>query len=121
MTGRARRTPVSRLATRPVVRVEPAGLQIEVDPGETVIEAAWRHGLHWPTICFGQAQCMACHLRVLEGAEHLSPLGAEERHALRSRLRGGRRADISGLRLACRAEATGDVVVQKKGVRPADE
>ena len=42
-----------------VVRVEPAGVDIPVDDGETLMAAAVRAGYRWPTVCGGQAQCGA--------------------------------------------------------------
>jgi 2Fe-2S ferredoxin len=103
---------------RRVVRVEPSGREIEVLPGETLIEAAWRQGLYWPTICYGQAQCMACHVVVQSGADNLSEVGEEEAEAMRLllRVRGGRSVDRR--RLACRLEVLGPAVVEKRGVRP---
>jgi 2Fe-2S ferredoxin len=104
--------------TRPVVHVEPAGADIEVESGETIIEAAWRLGYHWPTVCYGQATCTSCHVEVLSGEEHLSAIGEEERDALDHRMSGSARRDATRTRLACRARVTGDVTVHKLGVRP---
>jgi 2Fe-2S ferredoxin len=103
----------------PVVHVEPIGIDLELLRGETIIEAAWRYGYHWPTVCYGQAQCTACHVEVQSGAEHLTPVGDEEREALEQRLPGAGRRDLTRVRLACRAQATGDVTVHKLGVRPS--
>ena len=102
----------------PVVHVEPIGIDLELQPGETIIEAAWRHGYRWPTACYGQAECTLCHVEVLSGEEHLTPVDDEERDALEQRLPGAGRRDLTRIRLACRAQATGDVTVHKRGVRP---
>lgn len=101
----------------PVVHVEPVGVDLELQPGETIIEAAWRLGYHWPTICYGQANCTMCHVEVLSGAEHLSPVEEDEHEALQHRLPGSGRRDLTQVRLACRARANGDATVRKKGVR----
>ena len=101
-----------------VVHVEPIGIDLELYPGETIIEAAWRNGYDWPTVCFGQASCTECHVEVLAGVEHLTPVGAEERDALEHRLPGAGSRDLTRIRLACRASATGDVTVRKDGVDP---
>lgn len=79
------------------------------------MEAAWRLGLYWPTICYGQAECAACHVVVLEGEANLSEVGAEEADAIRTRVRPRDRRER---RLACRMEVYGPVVVEKRGVRP---
>ncbi len=104
--------------TRPTVRVEPLGVEIEVHPGESLIEAAWREGFYWPTICYGQAQCTACHVVVTSGADHLSDVGQEEADAIQLLRRGRARRNIDNVRLACRLEVQGPAVVEKRGVRP---
>ena len=105
----------------PRVRVEPLGVEIEVHAGETLIEAAWRLGYHWPTSCYGQAQCTLCNVAVVAGDEHLSEIGEEEANALWDLLSGRGTRDVSRRRLACRAEVSGPVTVEKPGVRPRDE
>lgn len=96
----------------PVVRVEPAGIDLTVEPGEALIEAAWRLGYVWPTTCYGQAECTACAVEILAGAEHASTVADDEAAGLATLGRKGRR-----LRLACRLRVDGDVVVRKRGVR----
>lgn len=98
----------------PTVRVDPDGIEVTIEPPETLIEAAWRLGYYWPTRCYGQAECTACNIEILEGAEHASPIEAEEAAALASM--GTRRR---GVRLACRTRFDGDAVVHKRGVRAA--
>jgi len=91
------------------VRVEPAGIELTVEPGETVMHAAERLGYRWPTVCHGQAV-----------SEHLVAPAPLERSALGSSpvvaAAGG-----GHVRLACQATVTGDVVVGKRGVRPMSE
>lgn len=99
----------------PIVRIEPAGLDLEVRPGEAIAEAAWRQGYKWPTRCYGQAECMACALRVVEGELQTEPAGEEETERMQALL--PRRLRGPSTRLACRVRVTGDgVVVEKKGV-----
>jgi 2Fe-2S ferredoxin len=97
------------------VRVEPAGVEFDVRPGEAVIQAAWRAGYQWPTTCWGQADCGVCAMEILEGVELLSP--AEKLEA--DRLRSLPRREGGGRRLACqtRIVADGRVTVRKPGVR----
>ncbi|KPM57606.1 ferredoxin [Frankia sp. CcI49] len=122
------------------MRVEPLGAELTVEPGETVIEAAWRLGYHWPTTCHGQGTCTVCRLEVVRGAEHLVPPDDAECGALEPLLSGGLPRGLQGvagiegaaapadvvdapdltgvgnLRLACRVRVTGDVVVRRRGV-----
>lgn len=98
------------------VSVEPRGIVIEVNEGETIMAAAERSGYHWPTLCHGDATCSICWAEVTEGSQNLSVIDEDERTTLgllSPRLRATRNA-----RLACRAKVTGDVTVRKPGVRP---
>ncbi len=100
------------------VRVEPAGIDLQVGVGETVFAAALRTDLTWPTICYGQARCTACALRVIDGHQNLVPPDSVEQGVLRQLAsRRGRRSSRD-TRLACRLTVTGDVTVEKRGVRP---
>lgn len=100
-----------------MVRVEPAGFELELEAGETLAEAAWRLGYHWPTTCWGQAECMLCYVRVLEGEGQAEPPEDEELSRMESLMPRPFRSPVT--RLACRLRVRGPgVVVQKKGVRP---
>ena len=107
----------------PIVRVLPAGVEFEVRPGESVAEAAWRQGVTWPTKCWGQAECMVCFVRMVDGELSTTPPSDEELHEMRTRLPKRLRSPLT--RLACRMKVTGEgVVLEKKGVSapavPAD-
>jgi 2Fe-2S ferredoxin len=99
------------------VRVQPGDIEFDVEPGESVAEAAWRHGYTWPTKCWGQAECMVCWARILEGEDSVPEKTEEEELAMRTRLpaklRGAR------TRLACQLTVIGEgLVLEKKNVRP---
>ena len=99
-----------------IVRIEPSGLEIDVADGESVAEAAWRQGYHWPTQCWGQAECMVCYVRVLSGEDQIDPPETDEAHQLETVLPRPLRGPHT--RLACRLQVRGSgVVLQKKGVR----
>jgi 2Fe-2S ferredoxin len=96
----------------PSITVEPDRIVLALAPGETLIEAAWRLGYVWPTTCYGQAECTACHVEIVDGGEHASPVQDDEAAALA--VLGARRQSV---RLACRLKFNGDAVVRKRGVR----
>jgi ferredoxin, 2Fe-2S len=99
-----------------VVRVEPAGFELEVQSGETLAEAAWRLGYYWPTSCWGQAQCMLCYVRVIAGELATQPPDDDELHQMETMMPSQVRSPVT--RLACRLQINGPgVVVEKKGVR----
>jgi ferredoxin, 2Fe-2S len=100
------------------VRVEPAGIELDVLPGETVMAAAVRDGYRWPTVCGGLAECGTCVLAVVApppgGLARPGPLEAGRLAAVPER----RFAPDEEWRLACqlRVGAPG-LVVRKRGVR----
>jgi ferredoxin, 2Fe-2S len=96
------------------VRVEPAGIDIEVRPGETLFDAAWREGYEWPTVCMGQMLCTACHVIVCRGAENTLPIVQKDEHsAIRRVSRRLYAGQIDGVRLACQLEVRGPVTVRQ--------
>jgi ferredoxin, 2Fe-2S len=99
------------------VRIEPAGVDIAVDEGESLMAAAVRAGYRWPTVCGGQAQCGVCVLTVVSSPDALPPP---------SPLEAGRLAVVpervlwpdAELRLACQLRIDSDgLVAFKRGVR----
>jgi ferredoxin, 2Fe-2S len=102
------------------VRVEPAGLVVEVADGETVMAAAARAGYRWPTVCGGLAECGTCALEVVSGGGSLpgpAPLEADRLAAIPE----GRLWPDRSFRLACQLRPPGrdgepELVVRKKGV-----
>ncbi|WP_210716599.1 2Fe-2S iron-sulfur cluster-binding protein [Amycolatopsis acididurans] len=102
------------------VVVEPAGFTIDVEPGESLADAAWRQGYRWPTTCWGKAECTVCAVVVVGGAEATLPAEDEETGALRDRM--PRHLRTTRSRLACRLRFREDgAVVEKRGVRPPPE
>ena len=97
-----------------IVLVEPAGIRLVPEPGETVFAAARRCGYRWPTVCGGLGTCRTCVMVVESGRENCAPIGdleAEGLDALKESKNGVHR-------LACQTAVTGDVVVFKRGVKP---
>lgn len=108
------------MTTGGTVRVEPSGIEVDLDPDETLMAAALRAGWWWPTICKGNAQCNRCYVDVLEGVDAVEPMSVTEREGLRRvRWHGG--PDREGERLACQLRVSGSVMVRKVGVRAMDD
>ena len=89
--------------------VEPSGVVLEVAQGETILAAALRLGVDWPTACEGIAECNDCVVAAVQG--ELSPVRPDERDALRWY---SRKEDE---RLACQAKVVTDVVVRRDDLR----
>lgn len=77
------------------------GGSIEARRGETLVQAARRHGSHVWFICDGRGICQTCECRVVSGAAHLSEPSDLERAGVSE----GRRR--RGYRLGCQARLTG--------------
>ncbi|MCW2830625.1 MAG: ferredoxin [Aeromicrobium sp.] len=103
------------------VLVEPAGHAIEVQDGESVIQAAWREGYDWPTLCYGMGTCTACQCEIVEGLDRVSPTTEAERSMLSGLANRRRRRDPRRVRLACQLRVVGNVVIRKPGVRLAEQ
>ncbi|MBM4204468.1 MAG: 2Fe-2S iron-sulfur cluster binding domain-containing protein, partial [Gammaproteobacteria bacterium] len=88
----------------------------DIAADETIIQAAWRNGLTWPTICGGAGTCKTCVFLTLDGAEHLLPPEPWEASGLRS-IAASLPVNGQGWRLACQAKVLGDIRLRKSGVR----
>ena len=94
------------------VRLMPLDIDIEVLEGETLMAAARRIALHWPSVCDGQGNCTACYVKIEEG---MGNAGAAHPQEL-ERLHFAGRRDPS-YRLACQLRASGPMRVSKSGVK----
>jgi 2Fe-2S ferredoxin len=63
------------------IRFEPDGLEVEVEVGSNLKQAAEKCGAPLGSACGGVCACSTCHVYVKEGLEDLSPmeLGEEDR------------------------------------------
>ncbi len=93
------------------VRLEPAGEAFDTGDGESVLDAALRHGLNLPHSCRG-GSCMSCRARLLAGSVDYpkgppAALSEEDREA--------------GFALLCQARALSDLTVEARPVEiPGD-
>ncbi len=102
----------------PRITILPLDETIDADDGDTIMDAARRHGLYWPTTCGGQGICTSCACSVTANSDSLDSIGRSERKTLTAEL-GEAALGSRALRLACQARVYGDVTVTKRGVRPA--
>ncbi|HET7504891.1 MAG TPA: 2Fe-2S iron-sulfur cluster-binding protein [Kofleriaceae bacterium] len=94
-----------------------ASFAVEVPAGSTLFEAGARASAAIDTACVGKGTCGLCRVKIVAGAEHLTPYTDEERKHL------GNVYHLTRVRLACRSQLTGgdvtiQVVRQKKGRAP---
>ena len=90
----------------PKVTFEPGGASVDCAPHESVFAAARRQGILVPTACAGKATCGLCRVKMLDGADHVLPIGPSETKHL------GNTYFITKLRLSCQLFPTGDIRVQ---------
>ena len=82
---------------------------LETSAAISILNTLLRAGVQINHRCGGKAQCGTCRIRVLEGSEHLSPIGDREERRLVSVP-----AD-EGVRLACQTYLFGDVTIEIPG------
>jgi len=87
---------------------------IQVSPGETILEASRRAGIHHTHVCGGNARCSTCRVYVMEGVQNCLPRNEKEQ-ALAQKL-----AFPDNIRLACQTRIKGDVVIRRPVVDDLD-
>ena len=66
----------------PTVRFLPADVVVEAEPGRSVLDAALERGINLYHTCGGNASCSTCRVRVISGAQGLSPMDSAEAQVL---------------------------------------
>ena len=80
---------------------------VDMPAGSTLFETGARIAAGIDTACVGKGTCGLCRVKIIAGAEHLTPYTDEERKHL------GNVYHITKVRLACRTRLTGgDVTIQ---------
>ena len=85
----------------------PSEIEIEVEEGSTILDAALDADIDLDHNCGGNCACSTCHIIVEKGMEKLTPLLEDEQDML---------DEAVGLtktsRLACQCQISGDVVAR---------
>jgi uncharacterized 2Fe-2S/4Fe-4S cluster protein (DUF4445 family) len=95
--------PAVGLPARVDLEFQPSGTRVRVPPGVTLFDAASWNGIAIDSTCGGHGTCKKCKVRIADGRVPASPLDA--RAFSPDELR-------AGWRLACRAQATGDLQIE---------
>ena len=88
------------------VTFAPAGPVVEVADGTTLFDAGAKVSAGIDTACVGKGTCGLCRVKIVSGADALSPYSDEEERHL------GNLYHLTRVRLACRTRVTGDVTVE---------
>ena len=83
----------------------PSNVTVEAAPGATLLDAALDYGIWLEHECGGNCSCTTCLIRVIQGAEHLSPVEEPEEYRLSTSENRSRES-----RLACQALLLGGPV-----------
>ncbi len=79
-----------------------SSVEIEVEPGTTLLEAAEAAGVPMGDACGGNCACSTCHVHVVSGFESLDEMEDEEDDIL------GKAEDVRAVsRLGCQTEVCG--------------
>jgi len=89
----------------PILTLEPGHKQIEVPEGANLMESIIAAGMPIGSSCGSVAVCAKCHVKVLAGAENLSPIEVQEAKLLK------RDKIPEGSRISCQARIMGSVTV----------
>lgn len=94
----------------PLITIVPAPgaapLTTETRPGDTLFDAGAKVSAGIDTACVGKGTCGLCRVKIVTGAEHLTPYTDEERKHL------GNVYHITKVRLSCRCKVSGDVTIE---------
>ncbi len=88
-----------------IVKFLPFDKDVELAPGDTVLQAATRNGFEIKSLCKGNMTCAECRVRVVKGEENILPPSRQETQLI------GTGYHIDGRRLACQIYCFGDVTV----------
>lgn len=84
----------------------PDGKSVECADGTTLFDAGAAARVTIDTACVGKGTCGLCRVRVVSGADALTPYTDEEERHL------GNLYHLTKLRLACRTRVAGDVTIE---------
>src|SRR4051794_5951246 len=94
----------------PKVRFLRENLEVEVEPGQTILQAAKKIGAPQGDRCGGVCACSTCHVYVTKGFASLSEIEDEEFDIL------DKAFDVRSVsRLGCQAKVEGDIEVEISG------
>ena len=90
-----------------IIQYLPDGREIEIEEGETILQAAVRAGIALAHICGGIGRCSTCRVIILQGLENCAPRNPKEQ-AIAEQLHFD-----PAIRLACQTTVTGRVTLRR--------
>ena len=90
----------------------PDGATVDVPDGTTLFDAGAAARVKIDTACVGKGTYGLCRVRIISGADALTPYTDEEERHL------GNLYHLTKLRLACRTRVSGDVTIEPAAKKP---
>lgn len=87
------------------IHIENMGITVDALPGRSLLVSLLNEEQPIHTVCGGKAGCGCCRVKVLQGAEKLSPVNENEERRL------GSATIEDGYRLACQTHQLRDVTI----------
>ncbi|RME14126.1 MAG: (2Fe-2S)-binding protein [Bdellovibrio sp.] len=87
------------------VKFLPQNVELEIEPGQSVMELAHQNGIAIKSVCKGVPSCAECRVRVVEGEHNVLPPSQKELSLI------GTGYFIDQRRLSCQLYCFGDITV----------
>ena len=87
------------------VKFLPQDVEVDIKPGQSVLNVAHDNGIHIQSVCKGIPSCAECRVQVVEGATNVLPPMPEELNLI------GTAHFVDQRRLSCQMRCFGSVVV----------
>ncbi|MBK8203483.1 MAG: 2Fe-2S iron-sulfur cluster binding domain-containing protein [Bdellovibrionales bacterium] len=87
------------------VKFLPQGIELEIQPNQTVMDLAHRNGIFIKSICNGVPNCAECRVKLVEGEYNVLPPSSKELSLI------GSGHFIDQRRLSCQLYCFGDITV----------
>lgn len=87
------------------IKFVPQNIEIDVDPGKSLLQLATENGIKIKSVCGGIASCTECRIKIVEGESSVPEPSKLELNAI------GTSYYIDGRRLACQVRCFGSVTV----------
>lgn len=87
------------------VKFLPSNIELEIQPGQSVMDLAHKNNIFIKTICNGLPSCAECRVKLVEGESNVMPPTAKELNLI------GTGYFIDQRRLSCQLVCYGDVTV----------
>lgn len=87
------------------VKFMPQGIELEIEPNQSVLDLAHQNGIHIQSICKGVPSCAECRIQIDEGEHNVFPPSKKEEALI------GTAHFVDRSRLACQLKCFGDLTV----------